>query len=39
VAIVGIHSPETPFERECANVVANLAKQGIVWPVALVAER
>jgi len=35
LAIVGIHSPETSFERERANVVANLAKQGIVWPVAL----
>ena len=35
VAIVGIHSPETPAEHARANVVASLAGQGIVWPVAL----
>jgi thiol-disulfide isomerase/thioredoxin len=35
VAIVGIHSPETPYERERGNVVANLKRQGIVWPVAI----
>jgi len=35
VAIVGIHSPETPSEHERSNVVASLAHQGIVWPVAL----
>jgi thiol-disulfide isomerase/thioredoxin len=33
--IVGVHTPETPYETERANVVANLAKQGIVWPVAV----
>ncbi|HMD02351.1 MAG TPA: redoxin family protein [Candidatus Baltobacteraceae bacterium] len=35
VAIVGIHSPETPYERDRANVVANLKTLGVVWPVAL----
>ena len=35
VAIIGIHAPETPHEQDRANVVANLARQGIVWPVAL----
>jgi thiol-disulfide isomerase/thioredoxin len=33
--IVGIHSPETPFETNRANVVANLKAQGITWPVAI----
>jgi thiol-disulfide isomerase/thioredoxin len=33
--IVGVHTPETPYETERANVVTNLAKQGIVWPVAV----
>ncbi len=35
LTIVGVHSPETPFERERANVVENLKAQGIVWPVAI----
>jgi thiol-disulfide isomerase/thioredoxin len=33
--IIGIHTPETPYERERANVVTNLADLGIVWPVAI----
>ncbi len=33
--VVGIHTPETPFERVRANVVAALAAQGISWPVAI----
>jgi thiol-disulfide isomerase/thioredoxin len=33
--IVGVHSPETPFERDRGNVVAALAEQGITWPVAV----
>jgi thiol-disulfide isomerase/thioredoxin len=33
--VVGIHTPETPFERERANVVRALAMQGISWPVAV----
>jgi thiol-disulfide isomerase/thioredoxin len=35
LVIVGIHSPETPFESNHANVVANLKTQGITWPVAI----
>ena len=35
LAIIGIHSPETPFERVRSNVISNLAAQGISWPVAL----
>ena len=35
VAVVGIHSPETPYEKNRANVVDNLRAQGITWPVAL----
>jgi thiol-disulfide isomerase/thioredoxin len=34
-AIVGVHAPETPEERQRTNVVRELARQGIVWPVAL----
>ena len=30
-----MHTPETPYERKRSNVVANLAAQGIVWPVAI----
>jgi thiol-disulfide isomerase/thioredoxin len=33
--IVGIHTPELPFERERANIVQALAAQGISWPVAI----
>ncbi len=35
VAIVGVHSPETPYEKARSNVAVNLAAQGIVWPVAI----
>jgi len=35
LAIVGVHTPETPFERVRENVRENLATQGIVWPVAI----
>jgi thiol-disulfide isomerase/thioredoxin len=35
LAIVGIHSPETPYERERSAVVANLAALGVTWPVAV----
>lgn len=31
-----IHAPETPYERDRSNVVANLERQRIVWPVAIV---
>ena len=33
--IVGIHSPETPFEKNRDHVIANLRAQGITWPVAI----
>jgi thiol-disulfide isomerase/thioredoxin len=33
LAIVGVHAPETPYERDRSNVVASLAAQGITWPV------
>jgi len=33
--IVGIHTPETPYEANRKNVVTNLAALGIVWPVAV----
>ncbi len=35
VKILGIHSPETPYEQDRQNVVANLASLGVVWPVAV----
>jgi thiol-disulfide isomerase/thioredoxin len=35
LTIVGIHSPETQYERVRANVVQNLAAQGVTWPVAV----
>lgn len=33
--IVGIHAPETPAERGRPYVEQSLARQGIVWPVAI----
>jgi thiol-disulfide isomerase/thioredoxin len=33
--IIGIHSPETPIEKQRSHVVENLTSQGIRWPVAL----
>ena len=35
LAIVGIHTPETDYERDRKNVATNLAEQGVVWPVAI----
>lgn len=35
LAIVGVHAPETPYERDRTNVVRAFAEQGIMWPVAL----
>jgi thiol-disulfide isomerase/thioredoxin len=35
LAIIGVHAPETSTERDRGNVVRELARQGIVWPVAL----
>ncbi|HET9029914.1 MAG TPA: thioredoxin-like domain-containing protein [Candidatus Aquilonibacter sp.] len=33
--IIGIHSPETPIEKQRGYVVENLGAQGIRWPVAV----
>ncbi len=35
LAIIGVHAPETAYEGERRNVVRELARQGVVWPVAL----
>lgn len=35
VAVIGIHSPETAYEKDRANVARNLKAQGITWPVAI----
>ncbi len=35
LVIVGIHTPETSYERDRANVIASLKDQGIRWPVAI----
>jgi hypothetical protein len=34
-AIIGVHTPETPYERERAHVVEGLEHLGITWPVAI----
>jgi thiol-disulfide isomerase/thioredoxin len=33
--IIGVHTPETPYERDRSNVTTTLAQQGVVWPVAI----
>lgn len=33
--IIGIHSPETPAEKQRGYVTENLREQGIRWPVAV----
>jgi peroxiredoxin len=33
--VVGIHSPETPSEKQRDYVIGELNRQGIVWPVAV----
>jgi thiol-disulfide isomerase/thioredoxin len=35
VAILGIHTPETNYERDPANVVVALRRLGVRWPVVL----
>lgn len=35
LVIIGVHTPETPYERERVNVVENLRRLGITWPVAI----
>jgi cytochrome c biogenesis protein CcdA/thiol-disulfide isomerase/thioredoxin len=34
LVIVGVHSPEFPFEREAANVATAIRREGIRYPVA-----
>ncbi len=35
LVLIGIHTPETPYERDLAHVKHAFAAQGITWPVAL----
>jgi thiol-disulfide isomerase/thioredoxin len=35
LAIVGVHTPETRYERDRAHVVGSLKDLGITWPVAI----
>ena len=35
LAIVGVHTPETPYERQRSHVVAEMKDLGIAWPVVL----
>jgi thiol-disulfide isomerase/thioredoxin len=35
LVIVGIHSPETSYERDRSEVIAHLAILGVTWPVAV----
>ncbi|HKW45255.1 MAG TPA: redoxin domain-containing protein [Candidatus Eremiobacteraceae bacterium] len=33
LVILSVHSPETPYEHQRANLLASLVDQGIKWPV------
>jgi thiol-disulfide isomerase/thioredoxin len=35
VAVIGIHTPETPYERNREHVLASLRDLGVSWPVAI----
>jgi thiol-disulfide isomerase/thioredoxin len=35
LVIIGIHSPETSFERDRSEVVTHLGTLGVTWPVAV----
>jgi thiol-disulfide isomerase/thioredoxin len=35
LVILGVHSPETPVERDRGELIASLKEQGVVWPVAV----
>ena len=35
LALVGIHTPETSYERDRSEVVAHLGTLGVTWPVAV----
>jgi len=33
LVVIGVHSPETPFERDRSNLKTSIASQRIAWPV------
>lgn len=33
LVIIGVHSPETPYERDRGNLKASFASQGVAWPI------
>jgi thiol-disulfide isomerase/thioredoxin len=33
LVVLSVHSPETPYEHDRANLLASLSDQGIKWPV------
>ncbi len=35
LVVLGVHTPETGYERDAAHVKAAFAAQGVVWPVAI----
>jgi thiol-disulfide isomerase/thioredoxin len=35
LAIISVHSPETPFERDRDQLKASMSQQGIAWPVVI----
>lgn len=35
LAIVSVHSPETPYEHDRHNLIDSLKAQGVAWPVAV----
>lgn len=35
VIVIGVHTPETSYERERAHIVDKLAELGVTWPVVL----
>jgi thiol-disulfide isomerase/thioredoxin len=38
LVVIGIHTPETSYERDRAQVVSHLASLGVTWPVAVDAD-
>jgi thiol-disulfide isomerase/thioredoxin len=35
VRVIGVHTPETRYEKDRTTVVASLKRLGVVWPVAI----
>jgi thiol-disulfide isomerase/thioredoxin len=35
LVIIGVHTPEFPYEKEINNVQAGMEQQGVIWPVAI----